>query len=163
MRSTLRRAALRSGNDVQRIIGRHYELRSLRSAHTVIHNTERARAAVGEDFIVIFRIAAMDMLEGGMSREEVMALARAVEAAGASIISTHFTWHEARPNVGNSDRCGLYMKFHAKSSPPACGPTIYPTSVHDYLSEEAKHLVPYHRDDGQFAAVREGPVSSNRP
>ncbi|MBL6750098.1 MAG: NADPH-dependent 2,4-dienoyl-CoA reductase [Nevskia sp.] len=55
----------------------------------------RVRAAVGADFIVIFRIPAMDMLDGGMSWEEVVALGQAVEAAGASIVSTHFTWHEA--------------------------------------------------------------------
>jgi len=56
----------------------------------------RVRAAVGDDFIVIFRIAAMDMLEGGMAWDEVVTLAKAVEAAGANIISTHFTWHEAQ-------------------------------------------------------------------
>ena len=56
----------------------------------------RVRAAVGPDFIVIFRIAAMDMLEGGMAWDEVAALAQAVEAAGANIISTHFCWHEAQ-------------------------------------------------------------------
>ncbi|MBS0409808.1 MAG: NADPH-dependent 2,4-dienoyl-CoA reductase [Proteobacteria bacterium] len=56
----------------------------------------RVREAVGDDFIVIFRIAAMDMLEGGMSWDEVVTLAKAVEAAGANIISTHFTWHEAQ-------------------------------------------------------------------
>jgi 2,4-dienoyl-CoA reductase (NADPH2) len=55
----------------------------------------RVRAAVPKDFIVIFRIAAMDMLEGGMSWDEVVTLARAIEAAGANIISTHFCWHEA--------------------------------------------------------------------
>ena len=69
-----------------------------------------------------------------------------------------FLWHEPRPNYGNSDRCGLYMKFHAKSSPPACGPTIYPSSVHDVLPDDAKHLVPYHRGDGRFAALRDEPV-----
>ncbi|OYQ36072.1 NADPH-dependent 2,4-dienoyl-CoA reductase [Sandarakinorhabdus cyanobacteriorum] len=56
----------------------------------------RCRAAVGPDFIIVFRIPAMDMLEGGMSGEEVIQLAQAVEAAGATIISTHFTWHEAQ-------------------------------------------------------------------
>jgi 2,4-dienoyl-CoA reductase (NADPH2) len=55
----------------------------------------RVREAVGDDFIVIFRIAAMDMLQGGMSRDEVVKLARGIEQAGASIISTHFCWHEA--------------------------------------------------------------------
>lgn len=56
----------------------------------------RVRAAVGDEFIVIFRIAAMDMLQGGMSWEEVSLLAREVERAGATIISTHFVWHESQ-------------------------------------------------------------------
>jgi 2,4-dienoyl-CoA reductase (NADPH2) len=55
----------------------------------------RIRAAVGDEFILIFRIAAMDMLEGGMSWDEIVALGKQVEQAGANIISTHFTWHEA--------------------------------------------------------------------
>ncbi len=77
---------------------------------------------------------------------------------GDVVLMHGFAWHEARPNYGNSDRAGLYMKFHAKSSPPACGPTIYPTSVHEYLHDEVKHLIPHHRGDGRFAALREGPV-----
>jgi len=55
----------------------------------------RVREAVGPNFIVIFRISAMDMLEGGLAWDEIVSLAQAVEAAGASIISTHFCWHEA--------------------------------------------------------------------
>jgi 2,4-dienoyl-CoA reductase (NADPH2) len=55
----------------------------------------RVREAVGEKFIVIFRIAAMDMLDGGMSWDEVVQLAQKMERVGATIISTHFTWHEA--------------------------------------------------------------------
>ncbi|MCF6215064.1 MAG: NADPH-dependent 2,4-dienoyl-CoA reductase [Emcibacter sp.] len=55
----------------------------------------RIRQAVGREFIVIFRIAAMDMLQGGMSWDEVVQLARRMEQAGVNIISTHFTWHEA--------------------------------------------------------------------
>jgi 2,4-dienoyl-CoA reductase (NADPH2) len=56
----------------------------------------RVRAAVGPNFIVIFRIAAMDMLQGGMSWEEIETLAKALEAAGVTLISTHFTWHESQ-------------------------------------------------------------------
>jgi 2,4-dienoyl-CoA reductase (NADPH2) len=55
----------------------------------------RIRQAVGPDFIVIFRIAAMDMLEDGMSWDEIVTLAKAIEVAGVNIMSTHFTWHEA--------------------------------------------------------------------
>ncbi|MGS1108140.1 FAD-dependent oxidoreductase [Achromobacter anxifer] len=53
------------------------------------------RAAVGADFMLVFRISAMDMLEGGLAWEEVVALARALEAEGVDILSTHFCWHEA--------------------------------------------------------------------
>ncbi len=56
---------------------------------------KRVRAAVGDDFILIFRIAAMDMLEGGLAWDEIVSLGKAIEAAGANIISTHFCWHEA--------------------------------------------------------------------
>jgi 2,4-dienoyl-CoA reductase (NADPH2) len=55
----------------------------------------RVRAAVGENFILIFRIAAMDMLEGGMAQDEIVQLAQAVQDAGVNIVSTHFCWHEA--------------------------------------------------------------------
>jgi 2,4-dienoyl-CoA reductase (NADPH2) len=56
----------------------------------------RVREAVGPDFIIIYRIAAMEMMEDGSSWEEVVTLGKAIEAAGATIISTHFVWHEAQ-------------------------------------------------------------------
>ncbi len=55
----------------------------------------RVREAVGPEFILIFRIAAMDMLQGGMSWEEVVKLAKKIEEVGVNIMSTHFTWHES--------------------------------------------------------------------
>lgn len=55
----------------------------------------RVRATVGDEFIVIFRIAAMDMLQGGMSWDEVVLLAKELEKCGVNIMSTHFTWHES--------------------------------------------------------------------
>ncbi|GAA6152444.1 NADPH-dependent 2,4-dienoyl-CoA reductase [Pseudoteredinibacter isoporae] len=54
------------------------------------------RAAVGPEFIVIFRIPAMEMIEDGLSWNEVVELGRALEVAGVNILSTHFTWHEAQ-------------------------------------------------------------------
>ena len=56
----------------------------------------RVREAVGDDFIVIYRIAAMEMMADGSSWEEVVQLGKAVEAAGATIMSTHFVWHQAQ-------------------------------------------------------------------
>lgn len=60
-----------------------------------IEIVRRVRAAVGPDFILIFRIAAMDMLQGGLAWEEIVSLAKALEAEGVNIISTHFCWHES--------------------------------------------------------------------
>lgn len=56
----------------------------------------RVRAALGPDRILIFRISAMDMLQGGLAWDEVVSLARALEAEGVDVISTHFCWHESQ-------------------------------------------------------------------
>ena len=56
----------------------------------------RTREAVGPKFIIIYRLSMLDLVEGGSSWDEVVALAQAVEAAGATIINTGIGWHEAR-------------------------------------------------------------------
>lgn len=56
----------------------------------------RIRAAVGEHFIIIFRLSMLDLVEQGSSFEEIVALGQAVEQAGATIINTGIGWHEAR-------------------------------------------------------------------
>ena len=56
----------------------------------------RTRTAVGPDFILIFRLSMLDLVDGGSTWDEVVALAKAVEAAGATIINTGIGWHEAR-------------------------------------------------------------------
>ncbi|MFN0215496.1 MAG: FAD-dependent oxidoreductase [Saprospiraceae bacterium] len=57
---------------------------------------QKVREKAGKDFIVIFRISMLDLVEGGSSWEEVEQLAFAIESAGASIINTGIGWHEAR-------------------------------------------------------------------
>ncbi len=56
----------------------------------------RVREAVGEKFIIIFRLSMMDLVEGGSSHDEVIELGLAIEAAGATLINTGIGWHEAR-------------------------------------------------------------------
>ena len=56
----------------------------------------RTRAAVGREFIIIYRLSMLDLVEGGSSWDEVVELAQAVECAGATIINTGIGWHEAR-------------------------------------------------------------------
>jgi len=63
----------------------------------------RVRAAVGDDFIVIYRLSMIDLVPEGQTWGEVVRLARAIEAAGASILNTGIGWHEARvPTIATS-------------------------------------------------------------
>ncbi|MCA3239424.1 MAG: FAD-dependent oxidoreductase [Curvibacter sp.] len=56
----------------------------------------RVREKVGPNFIIIYRLSALDLVEGGSTLDEVVQLAQAIEAAGATIINTGIGWHEAR-------------------------------------------------------------------
>jgi 2,4-dienoyl-CoA reductase (NADPH2) len=56
----------------------------------------RVRERVGPDFIVIYRLSMLDLVEGGSTLEEVVQLAQAIERAGATIINSGIGWHEAR-------------------------------------------------------------------
>ena len=61
----------------------------------------RARARVGSGFLIVFRLSALDLVEGGLTAGEIIAQARALEQAGASILDTGIGWHEARvPTIG---------------------------------------------------------------
>ena len=63
----------------------------------------RTRAAVGPDFIIIFRLSMIDLIPNGSTHDEVVQLAQAVEAAGATILNTGIGWHEARiPTIATS-------------------------------------------------------------
>lgn len=66
-----------------------------------IEIVKQTREAVGENFIIIFRLSMLDLVEEGSTWEEVVQLAKAIEAAGATIINTGIGWHEARiPTIG---------------------------------------------------------------
>ena len=54
------------------------------------------RAAVGDKFIIIYRLSMLDLVEGGSTFDEVVALAKLIEQAGATIINSGIGWHEAR-------------------------------------------------------------------
>ncbi|MEM0922747.1 MAG: NADPH-dependent 2,4-dienoyl-CoA reductase, partial [Pseudomonadota bacterium] len=69
----------------------------------------RVRAAVGEDFIIIYRLSMIDLIPEGQTWDEVVMLAKAIEAAGASIINTGIGWHEARvPTIATSVPRGAF-------------------------------------------------------
>ncbi|WP_373365263.1 FAD-dependent oxidoreductase [Burkholderia thailandensis] len=56
----------------------------------------RVRERVGANFIIIYRLSMLDLVEGGSTLDEVIRLAQAIEAAGATILNTGIGWHEAR-------------------------------------------------------------------
>jgi 2,4-dienoyl-CoA reductase (NADPH2) len=61
------------------------------------------RAAVGPNFIIIYRLSMLDLIEQGSTWDEVVILGKAIEAAGATIINTGIGWHEARvPTIATS-------------------------------------------------------------
>jgi len=63
----------------------------------------RVRAAVGADFIIIYRISLLDLVPNGQTWDEVLRLASAIEDAGATILNTGIGWHEARvPTIATS-------------------------------------------------------------
>ena len=67
------------------------------------------RAAVGEDFIIIYRLSMIDLIPGGSTFDEVLLLAREIEAAGATLINTGIGWHEARiPTIATSVPRGAF-------------------------------------------------------
>ncbi|MEE4496393.1 NADPH-dependent 2,4-dienoyl-CoA reductase [Streptomyces sp. BE230] len=69
----------------------------------------RVRERVGSDFILIYRLSMLDLVPGGSSLEEVVRLAREIEAAGATIINTGIGWHEARiPTIATSVPRGAF-------------------------------------------------------
>jgi 2,4-dienoyl-CoA reductase (NADPH2) len=57
---------------------------------------QRIREAVGKDFIVIYRLSMMDLVPTGSTWDEVLQLAKGIQAAGATMLNTGIGWHEAR-------------------------------------------------------------------
>ncbi len=80
-----------------------------------IEIVSRVRAAVGKDFIIIYRLSMLDLVEGGSNWDEVVTLAKAIEAAGATIINTGIGWHEARiPTIATKVPRAAFTKVTAK-------------------------------------------------
>ncbi|HKM36918.1 MAG TPA: NADPH-dependent 2,4-dienoyl-CoA reductase [Thiopseudomonas sp.] len=75
----------------------------------------RVREAVGAEFIIIYRLSMLDLMEKGSDWAEIVQLAKAIEAAGATIINTGIGWHEARiPTIATKVPRGAFTKVTAK-------------------------------------------------
>lgn len=85
----------------------------------------RCREAAGPDFILIYRLSVLDLVEDGQTWDEVVALGREVEAAGATIINTGIGWHEARvPTIVTSVPRAAFTNVTAKLRPHVGIPVV---------------------------------------
>ena len=85
----------------------------------------RIREACGPDFILIYRLSMIDLVDDGLSWDEVVQQARAVEAAGATLINTGIGWHEARiPTIATSVPRGAFTGITARLKPEVALPLV---------------------------------------
>ncbi len=92
----------------------------------------RTRAAVGRDFILIFRLSMLDLVSEGSSFDEVVHLAREIEAAGATMINTGIGWHEARvPTIATMVPRGAFAWVTARLRPHVALPLVTTNRIND--------------------------------
>jgi 2,4-dienoyl-CoA reductase (NADPH2) len=96
------------------------------------------RSRVGSDFIIIFRLSMLDLVEDGSRWDEVVALAQAVEQAGATLINTGIGWHEARiPTIATLVPAGAFTWVTARLKPHVGIPLIATNRINDPAQAEA--------------------------
>ncbi|EON91676.1 2,4-dienoyl-CoA reductase [Marinobacter lipolyticus SM19] len=80
-----------------------------------IEIVRRVRERLGNEFILIYRLSMLDLIEDGSTWDEVVLLAKEIEKAGATIINTGIGWHEARvPTIATSVPRGAFTKVTAR-------------------------------------------------
>ena len=90
------------------------------------------RARVGTGFIIIFRLSMLDLVEGGSTWDEVVAMAKEVEKAGANIINTGIGWHEARiPTIYTAVPRGAYTEVTRRMKGQVTIPLITTNRIND--------------------------------
>lgn len=98
------------------------------------------RESLGSHFIIIYRLSMLDLIEKGSSWEEVVVLAKAIEAAGATLINTGIGWHEARiPTIASLVPPGAFTNITKRLKPEISIPLI--TSNRINTPELANHLL----------------------
>ncbi len=92
----------------------------------------RTRAAVGRDFILIYRLSMLDLVDEGSTFEEVIHLAREIEAAGATMINTGIGWHEARiPTIATMVPRGAFAWVTERLRPHVALPLVTTNRIND--------------------------------
>ncbi len=108
--------------------GGSYESR-MKLAIEIVH---KVREAVGEHFIIIYRLSMLDLIEQGSTLEEVVQLGKEIEKAGATIINTGIGWHEARiPTIGTMVPRAAFTWVTAKIRESLSIPLITSNRIND--------------------------------
>jgi 2,4-dienoyl-CoA reductase (NADPH2) len=103
-----------------------------------VEAVRRTREAIGSDFIIIYRLSMLDLVEGGSTWEEVVHLAKAIEAAGATMINTGIGWHEARiPTIATMVPRGAFTWVTAKLRGDVKLPLVTTNRINDPAVAEA--------------------------
>ena len=103
-----------------------------------VDTVRRTRQAVGPNFIIICRLSMLDLVEGGSSWDEVVALARAIEAAGATLINTGIGWHEARiPTIATMVPRAAFTWVTARLRGAVAVPLVTTNRINDPAVAEA--------------------------
>jgi 2,4-dienoyl-CoA reductase (NADPH2) len=109
--------------------------RRMRFAVEVVRSV---REKVGQDFIIIYRLSLLDLVDDGGTFDEAVQLARAVEAAGATLINTGIGWHEARiPTIATPVPRGAFSWVTRKLKGLVSIPLVTTNRINDPKTAEA--------------------------
>ncbi|MBP7369889.1 MAG: NADPH-dependent 2,4-dienoyl-CoA reductase [Arenimonas sp.] len=100
----------------------------------------RIREAVGPDFIIIYRLSMLELVPEGLSWQEIVEQAKAIEVAGATIINTGIGWHEARiPTIATSVPRAAFASVTAKLKPHVRLPLVATNRIN--MPDVAEHIL----------------------
>ena len=100
----------------------------------------RIREACGPDFIIIYRLSLVDLVDDGSNWEEIVQQAQAIEAAGATIINSGIGWHEARiPTIATSVPRAAFAAVTAKLKPHVTVPLVATNRIN--MPDVAEHIL----------------------
>jgi 2,4-dienoyl-CoA reductase (NADPH2) len=111
---------------------------------------KRTRRAVGPNFIVVFRLSMADLVEGGQTWDEIVTLAKEIEAAGATIINTDIGWHESRvPTIVTSVPRAAFVDITGKLEKHVSIPVVASNRIN--MPETAEEILT--RGDAQLISM----------
>ena len=103
-----------------------------------LETVRRTRARTGSDFLIIFRISVLDLVEGGLTGDEVLTLGKALEAAGVDILNSGIGWHEARiPTIAQPVPAAAFTWATRRLKAAVGIPTVAANRIHTPEDAEA--------------------------